>query len=156
MKDEKYLNPFKNIIFLIFSFVFCILILTPHPSHATLTVASYCQLTIESAQQEISNFNELITLAQQYQDDSETFIQQEIIKQNEIDREKDALFDSYGITAENYVAFMGKNGREVEGYLQNNSDIKQTIDDLSAQINTLLEEYESLKQSIVNPIPPVE
>ena len=42
---------------------------------------------------------------------------------------------------------MGKNGREVEAYLDANGDIKQQIDDPSAQVNSFLEEYESLKGS---------
>ena len=43
--------------------------------------------------------------------------------------------------------YMGKNGQEVNKYLDTNPDIKQQIDTLSAQVNALLEEYESLKGS---------
>ena len=42
---------------------------------------------------------------------------------------------------------MGEKGREVEAYLDANGDIKRQIDDLSAQVKSLLEEYESLKGS---------
>ncbi len=50
---------------------------------------------------------------------------------------------------------MGKNERAVNAYLEANPDIKQQIDDLSAQVNSLMEEYESLKESVINPEPPL-
>ncbi len=43
--------------------------------------------------------------------------------------------------------YMGENGRAVDAYLEENPDIKQQIDDLSAQVGSLLEEYEALKGS---------
>ena len=49
--------------------------------------------------------------------------------------------------------YMGENGRAVNAYLDANPDIKQQIDDLSAQVGSLLEEYESLKGS-EEPAPP--
>ncbi len=44
--------------------------------------------------------------------------------------------------------YMGRNGRAVNAYLEANPDVKQQIDDLSAQINALMEEYETLKGSV--------
>ena len=54
-----------------------------------------------------------------------------------------------GATAEEteHAMYMGENGRAVNAYLEANPDIKQQIDDLSAQVGSLLEEYESLKGS---------
>ena len=77
------------------------------------------------------------------------------MKKLQFDQAKNTLFSSFGTTAEEYVAYMGKNGREVEAYLDANGDIKQQIDDLSAQVNSLLEEYESLKRSGEPAPPPV-
>jgi len=77
------------------------------------------------------------------------------VKKLQFDQAKNTLFSSFGTTAEEYVAYMGKNGREVGAYLDANGDIKQQIDDLSAQINSLLEEYESLKGSGEPAPPPV-
>lgn len=41
--------------------------------------------------------------------------------------------------------YMSKNWRAVNAYLKANPDIQQEIDELAAQRNALMEEYESLK-----------
>ncbi len=126
-----------------------VLALTANPpiSSAEISVDSYCQLTIQSMQQEISNLQELIALVNQYKDAREALNQQEEIKRAEFDQAKEALFSSFGITDTEYAMYMGENGRAVNAYLEANPDIKQQIDDLSAQVGSLLEEYESLKGS---------
>jgi subtilase family serine protease len=87
----------------------------------------------------------LIALADQYKNDPETLAQREEIKRAGFDQAKDALYSSFSTTAEEYVMYMGKNGQEVNKYLDTNPDSKQQIDTLSAQVGSLLEEYESLK-----------
>jgi len=116
-------------------------------SFADIAVDSYCQLSIQAMAQEVGNFQEFIALVNQYQDDPEALAEQEAIKRAEFDEAKEGLFASFGTTAEEYVTYMGKNGRAVNTYLEGNSDIKQQIDDLSAQVNALMEEYETLKGS---------
>ncbi len=81
-------------------------------------------------QLEVANFQELIALVNQYKNDPKTLIQQEEVKRAEFDQEKNALYSSFGSTAEEYVTYMGKNGQEVEAYLEENQDIKQQMDDL--------------------------
>lgn len=126
-----------------------VLVLTCNPrvSLAETSVESYCQLAVQSLQQDVSNFQELIALVNQYKDDRETLNEQEEIKKAEFEQAKEALFSSFGITDTEYAMYMGENGRAVNAYLDANPDIKQQIDDLSAQAGSLLEEYESLKGS---------
>ena len=151
IKAKTYLKPLLGVVFLVL-FVLILAI----PSHAELSVESYCQLVIKSAQQEIENLNELIALAQQYSsDNSEAFLEQEAIKQEKFDKEKKSLFNSFDTTAEEYVTFIGENKETVEKYLNANPEIKQNIDGLSNQVNTLLDQYESLKEGIIN-APPFE
>ncbi len=127
----------------------------PSVSSAEISVDSYCQLTIRIMNDDISNFQELIALVNQYGDDPETLAQQEAIKQAEFNQAREALLSSYGTTDKEYVLYMGKNERAVNVYLEANPDIKQQIDDLSAQVNSLMEEYESLKEGEINPEPPL-
>ena len=94
-------------------------------------------------------------LVNQYKDDREALNQQEEIKKAEFDQTKEALFSSFGITDNEYAMYMGENGRAVNAYLETNPDIKQQIDDLSAQVGSLLEEYESLKGSGETVEPPL-
>jgi hypothetical protein len=123
------------------------LTVNPRISSAEISVDSYCQLAVQSLQQDVSNFEELIVLVNQYKDDRKTLNQQGEIKKAEFAQAKEALFSSFGITDTEYAMYMGKNGRAVNVYLEANPDIKQQIDDLSAQVGSLLEEYESLKGS---------
>jgi len=131
------------------------LTVNPQVSLAEISVDSYCQLAVESLQQDVSNFQELIALINQYKDDREALNQQEEIKRAEFDQAKQALFSSFGITDTEYAMYMGTNGRAVDAYLEENPDIKQQIDDLSAQVGSLLEEYESLKGSEETVEPPL-
>ena len=65
------------------------------------------------------------------------------------------LFSSFGITDTEYAMYMGKNGRAVDAYLAENPDVKQQIDDMSAQVGLLLKEYELLKGSVEPVEPPL-
>jgi hypothetical protein len=129
------------------------LVFSPEAGLAEISVDSYCQLAVQSLQQDVSNFQELIELVNQYKDDRKTLNQQEEIKKAEFAQAKEALFSSFGITDTEYAMYMGENGGAVNAYLEANPDIKQQIDDLSAQVGSLLEEYESLKGS-GDPVPP--
>ena len=132
------------------------LTVNPRISSAEISVDSYCQLAVQSLQQDVSNFQELIALVNQYKDDRKTLNEREEIKKAEFQQAKQALFSSFGITDTEYAMYMGENGRTVNAYLEANPDIKQQIDDLSAQVGSLLEEYEALKGSgepVETPLP---
>ncbi len=132
-----------------------ILALTVNPriSSAEISADSYCQLAVQSLQQDVSIFQGLIALVSQYKDDRKTLNQQEEIKKAGFVQAKEALFSSFGITETEYAMYMGKNGRAVKVHLDANPNMKQQIDDLSAQVGSLLEEYESLKGR-GEPVPP--
>lgn len=133
------------------------LVLTSNPrmSLAEISVDSYCQLSIQSMQQEVSNLQELIALVNQYKDDPGALAQQLEIKRAEFDQAKEALYSSFGITAEQYVTYMSRNSKAVNEFLEENPDVKQQIDDLSAQLTSLTEEEESLMGSEGPPEPPL-
>ncbi len=126
----------------------------PQFSLAEISADSYCQLIVQSMQKEISNLQELTALTNQYIGDPQTLAQQEEIKRTEFDQAKNALFSSFGTTAEEYVLYMGVHKQEVDKYLEDNPGVKQQIESLSAQLNSVMEEYESLKGSIVEPPAP--
>jgi chromosome segregation ATPase len=127
----------------------------PQFSLAEISADSYCQLTVQCMQKEISNLQELIALTNQYIGDPQTLARQEEIKRVEFDQKKTALFSSFGTTAEEYVLYMGVHKQEVNKYLEDNPGVKQQIESLSAQINSLIDEYEALKESIEPPAPPL-
>ncbi len=150
MRTSQYSKQFTAIIFVI---VFTLILHIP--CHAELTAESYCDLTVESIKQEINSLNEFIALAQQYSNNKDAFLEQESLKKQELDSQKEALFSSFNTTADEYIAFMGKNEKALNEYFNVRPDIKQKIDSLANQIKPLLEQYESLKHGIINQ-PPIK
>jgi len=108
-----------------------------------LKVPYYCLAVVANAEQEIKNISELIELAQQYSNDREIFLAQEQAKREEHDAVKQALFESFDRTANEYLAFMSKNTKAVEQYLVNHPTIKDTFNNLPNQVTPLLEQYEA-------------
>ena len=92
------------------------LIANPQLSFAEISVDSYCQLTIQSLEQQIPQTQELISIVNQYKDNPETLNQQLQIKRTEYDSAKEALYSSFDTTAEEYVNYMSKNGAKAVSY----------------------------------------
>ncbi len=111
---------------------------------AEISIGSYCDLSVASLQQQIQQTQDLISIIDQYKNDPSTLNQQLEAKRAEFDQAKDELYSSYGTTAEEFVTYMGKNGDAVKAYLEAHPDIKQQIDDLSAQLQSLMEQEEAL------------
>ena len=160
-KKFKNTNAFPWFLFLV---VFVGLVFISQICYAEISVDAYCQLTIQSMQREISNLQELIALVDQYGvdqygNDPVAFAQQEAQKKQEFEEQKNQLFATFGTTAEEYAMYMDKNSEKVQAYLAAHPDIKQQIDELSAQVNSLLEQYEAKKAAIkksYEPQPPVK
>lgn len=117
---------------------------------AGISVESYSHLTIQTIQQQIPQTQELISIVNQYKDNPEVLNQQLELKRTEFDQEREALYASFGTTAQEFVLYMNKNGKAVKAYLEANSDIKQQIDELSDQLNVILEEEDALRISLEN------
>ena len=155
---RKFKNTNVHVLFL-FLVTLPGLVFIPQVSLADISTDAYCQLTIQSMQGEVSNLRELISLADQYGDDPVAFAQQEAQKQQEFEQQKAQLFSSFGTTAEEYAMYMDTNSEKVNAYFAAHPDIKQQIDDLSAQVNSLLEQYEAKKAAIkksYEPQPPLK
>lgn len=133
-------------------FLFFLLpVLHTKDSFAEISTDSYCQLSVLSLLQQVSSFQQLIPIANQYKNDPATFTEQEKIKQAELEENMNALFSSYGVTASEYALYMGEHKQEVEQYIVDHPDVKQQLDYLKAQALTLTEQYEALKLSILKP-----
>lgn len=145
MQKKKLFSSKIRLVIALFVIVSFGIISEPKVSLADISVEDYCLLTIQNMQYEVSNLQELIVIADQYQNDPTTLTQQEDIKRVEFDQAKDGLYSSFGTTAEDYVTYMGKHKKEVDKFLEDNSYMKQDIDNLSSELNFLLGQYESLK-----------
>ena len=113
--------------------------------YADISTNSYCQLTVQKVTQQVSNFHQLITLAKQYKHNRKALAKKEDIKKVEFKKASDNLYLSFGITAKEYVTYMGKYGEKVNAFLESNKNIKQQLNELLSERDMLLEEYESTK-----------
>ena len=135
---------------------------TAPTARADLSVASYCDLTLAEMQQQLEDIQDLIDLVGLYGNDAAALSEQEEIKRAEFDQEKEARYASFGTTAKDFVLYMGKNKIAVDAYLAENPSIQAQIDTLSGQLNTLITEHQTIKDSLVQdeeaPVddPPVE
>lgn len=111
---------------------------------AEISVDSYCQLTIQSLKQQLPITQEIISIVKQYQNDPSTMEDQLRLKRAELEDARLALYDSFGTTADEYVAYMSSNSRAVEAYLDANPEIRQQIEDLSAQLKELMVQEDEL------------
>lgn len=123
---------------------------------AETTVPSFCQLSMQNLEQEVANFQELIALVTLHREDPEAFARQEEIRQAAYEQAKTDLFSANEMTDEAFVLYMGKNGREVEAYLDGDPALKARIGELSGQVLSLMEQFEALKNALNAPadLPP--
>ena len=92
------------------------------PGHAELNVATYIELTIARL--------ELIDTAWQETDEPPG------------EEELDELYASYETDREAYFCFSGEMKDEIEAYLEKNTDLRDTIESLSAAIRQRIAEGE--------------
>jgi len=114
-----------------------------------LKVPSYCLLAIANVRQQSADLAELIALAKGHSGDPNSFLQQEQAKRKELDAGKTALLESFDMSSHEYLTFMSKNKQAVEAFFKAHVHIKDAVDAFSAELHSLLEEYETLRSSIV-------
>lgn len=139
-------NQYNLIISLLVSIFFFI----PKPAVAEFSIESYCQVTIKTMQQQITQTREIISIVDENKNDPVKMSQQLESKRSEFDQAREALYSSYETNALEFVTYMNRNKKSVDAYLVSNSDIKQQIDDLAAELKTLLDEEDTLRQDIEN------
>lgn len=120
-----------------------------HPGQASgeITADDYCQITIALANNTIDDLSERLALFTQYSSDFRLFLikEKELIEKNQEKRK--ALFAGYDLTPGQYGMFKRTHKQETDFYLREHPEVREEIESLSAQISSLIESYESLKQN---------
>ena len=96
-------------------------------------------------QQQIPQTQELISIVQENKNNPEALESLLVAKRAEFDLAREALYSSYGTSAQEFVTYINRNGKSVKAYLEANQNIKQQIDNLAAQLNILMEEEDALR-----------
>lgn len=112
---------------------------------ADMTSYAYVELTKQSMEQKIQDLNQLIGAITGYTAEPEAWLAEEEQMTAVFDSRLSTLYDSFGVTAEQFLLFYSNNQEDVEGYLDVHADDRQVIDQLGADVTALLNQYEQLK-----------
>ena len=129
-------------------FVLVMALLMPHISVAdTLNVESSCQISKGIYRENVTHLTAVISLINEFGSDKPTFLFKEAKAKKEFVERMEALFDSYGITLQDHLAFADDNKSEIDAYLGQHQELKQEIEDLRSQAEDLSLQYDQLLQS---------
>jgi hypothetical protein len=111
----------------------------------TLTAEQYCRLTIDLDSLSVTMWQNKINLIEQFSTDKTSFLlkEKDLCDQEIVQRE--SVLSKYSITETDYVELMitGSMSELTASYLEENPDIKSHMDGLKAQIEDLINQYET-------------
>jgi hypothetical protein len=128
--------------------VFCLALLFPATSQGeTLTPSTSCQISKGIYQENVTHLTNVISLINEFGSDKPTFLFKETKAKKEFVERIEALFDSYGITLQDHLAFAHDYKSEIDAYLSQHEELKQEIEDSRSQAEDLSLQYDQLLQS---------
>lgn len=126
--------------------VFCVVLSTPLKAEE-LTPEIYCDLAIQSMQLQLAKLTERTSTAREQQDQGPPVAEaydQHVKAVESLDLNR--LYARHGVTAEEYVTYMGAQGQAVEAYLAENPAVRQRIDGLASNIKSALSDLERARR----------
>lgn len=143
---RKYKNAIINV--LLASFVSFLMILLPMKGHSELlTPSASCQISKGIYQENVTHLTTVISLINEFGSDKPTFLFKEAKAKKEFVERMEALFDSYGITLQDHLAFADDNKSEIDAYLGQHEELKQEIEDSRSHAEDLSLQYDQLLQN---------
>ena len=108
---------------------------------ADITPYAYVELSKQSMEQKTQDLNQLIGAISGYTAGPDAWLAEEAQMTAVFDSRLDTLYDSYGVTAEQYLLYYSNNKEDVENYLDVHTDERQVIDQLGVDATLLLNQY---------------
>ena len=128
--------------------VFCLALLFSATSQGeTLTPLTSCQISKSIYQENVTHLTTVISLINEFGRDKPTFLFKETKAKKDFVERMEALFDSYGITLQDHLAFAHDNKSEIDAYMSQHEELKQEIEDSRSQAEDLSLQYDQLLQS---------
>lgn len=109
-----------------------------------LSVEDYCRMTISLMQLSVAEWQERVPVAEKIKTDRrklESALQPVTKKYR--DQRAEAL-KQFGMDQQTYLQYSTEHKTEIDGYLEDNPEVQQAIEDLRKQIDRLIEQFESL------------
>jgi hypothetical protein len=108
-----------------------------------LTVEDYCRLTISLMQRSVEEWQERVPVAEKTRTDRKKLASalQAVTKKYQDQRTEE--YQRFGFDLQTCLHYATDHKTEIEGYLEDNPEVQQAINDLKKQIDTLIQQFES-------------
>lgn len=116
---------------------------------ADITPYAYVELSKQSMEQKAQDLNQLIGAITTYTAEPDIWLAEEAQMTEVFDSRLGTLYDSYGVTTEQFLLYYSHYKDDVESYLDVHTDDRQIIDQLGAEVTALLNQYEQLKVDLL-------
>ncbi len=130
-----------------FSIFFVALLFPTFCQAEALAPSASCQISKGIYRENVTHLTTVISLINEFGSDKPTFLFKEAKAKKEFVERMEALFDSYGITLQDHLAFADDNKSEIDAYLSQHQELKQEIEDSRSQAEDLSLQYDQLLQN---------
>jgi hypothetical protein len=113
------------------------------PQATEPTVEDYCRLTISLMQRSVEEWQERVPVAEKTKTDRKKLASalQAVTKKYQDQRAEE--YQRFGFDLKTYLHYTTDHKTEIEGYLEDNPEVQQAIDDLKKQIDSLIQRFEA-------------
>lgn len=127
----------------------CLLLLQPPAAAAArapggeLTVADYCELTRALLELSAREWQERVDAAAQKKGDRKEMLRTLERVAKSYRAQQDEVYGRFGMSAREDLRYASDHQSEIESYLEENPEVRDSIESLKARIDALIEQFES-------------
>jgi hypothetical protein len=117
---------------------------TPASQPAEPTVEEYLRLTQALMELSVQEWRERVEVANQTRDDRQKLAQklEEVTDRHSSTRQE--TYRQHGMSAKAMLLYASKHASEIESYLEENPEMKSSIESLKERINALVQQFEGI------------
>jgi hypothetical protein len=121
----------------------------PEARQSGLTVEAYCQLTKSLMESSVQEWEERVEVATSHQGDRKELAAKLEAVTERRRPQRDEVYSQYGLNPGADLRYASEHRAEIEGYLEENPEVREALDSLKTRVNTLIQQFEA-----VAPAPP--
>lgn len=115
----------------------------PSARQSGLTVESYCQLTKSLMEFSVQEWEERVSVVTSHQGDRAELVSKLDAVTQRRRPQRDEIFSRYGLSPGGDLRYAAEHRAEIESYLEENAEMRESLDTLKARINALIQQFEA-------------
>lgn len=123
----------------------------PSARQSGLTVESYCQLTKSLMEFSVQEWEERVQIVNSHEGDRAELIAKLDAATQRRRPQRDEIFSRYGLGPGEDLRYAAQHRAEIESYLEENAETRESLDALKARVGALIQQFEAAA-----PAPPQE